>query len=384
MATSIHPLLQGRLRPFLYSAAWLGMAVLLAALFMLYQPRPLAHALWFILPMTLLYANVCLSAWWVCRAHPLRGTPPARLAGDLAGATLQAAAVWVAASALWGLFLSARFGMGPDRAGLLRDLALLFGVGVVLYGQSLALHYFLLTLENARRAEQRLLASQVGAREAELKALRAQLHPHFLFNSLNSISALVGPDPEAARRMCGLLGDFLRASLALGARERVAFEEELSLAERYLAIEQVRFGDRLAVERAIEPAALPCLVPPLLIQPLIENAVKHGVADRVEGGTVRIEARRDGARLEIAVENPRDPDAPPRRGHGLGLENVRRRLETLDPRLTRVDVLEHPDRFRVALALPAVENGPAPGPGPSPAGSDPLPARPDDGERHDR
>src|SRR5262249_42091949 len=153
-----------------------------------------------------------------------------------------------------------------------------------------------------------------------------QLHPHFLFNSLNSISALTGREPEAARRMCQLLGDFLRTSLALGARERVTFGEELELASRYLAIEQVRFGSRLGIERRIEPAAERCLVPPLLIQPLIENAVKHGVADRVEGGTIEIVAARRGTRLEITIENPRDPEAPPRRGQGLGLENVRQRL----------------------------------------------------------
>src|SRR2546426_2070645 len=117
------------------------------------------------------------------------------------------------------------------------------------------------------------------------------------------------PDPEAARRMCQMLGDFLRMSLSLGARERVALAEELALAERYLAIEQVRFGARLGFEKQVEPETQRCLVPPLLIQPLIENAVKHGVADRIEGGEVKIEVRRRGGALEVTVENPRDPEA---------------------------------------------------------------------------
>jgi LytS/YehU family sensor histidine kinase len=256
---------------------------------------------------------------------------------------------------------------------MVRDLVVLFVAGLVLYAQSIALHFMLLAIESARAAERRVLESQVSAREAELRALRAQLNPHFLFNSLNSISALTRPDPEAARRMCQLLGDFLRSSLALGARARVAFAEELSLAERYLAIEQVRFGARLAVETRIEGGAERCLVPPLLIQPLIENAVKHGVADRVEGGVVRIEARRHGDTLELAVENPRDPEAPPRRGHGLGLQNVRQRLEALDPRRARVDVLREPERFRVVLTLPAVETDGTPGtrsPAPAPAAAE--------------
>ena len=351
----MHPLFTGRLRPTLYFALWLGMGVALAALLVLLQPRPLSHAVAFVGPLTAIYASVCLSAWYVCRAHPIGTTPAPRLIIAVAGAALQASAVWVGLGALWALALGRITGVVPDRAGMMRDLSVLFVAGVILYAQSSAVHYVLLAFESSRAAERRVLESQVTAREAELRALRAQLNPHFLFNSLNSISSLTSSQPEAARRMCQLLGDFLRLSLALGARERVAFAEELSLAERYLAIEQVRFGARLGVETVVDSTARGCLVPPLLIQPLIENAVKHGVADRVEGGVVRIEARRRGAMLEVTVENPRDPEAPPRRGHGLGLQNVRDRLRALDPRHSRVDVFSEPERFRVLLTLPAVE-----------------------------
>src|SRR3989442_11676468 len=106
----------------------------------------------------------------------------------------------------------------------------------------------ILALEASHAAERHALESQLSPREAELRALRAQLNPHFLFNSLNSINALVGADPEAARRMCERLGDFLRRTLALGARDAVTLGEELALVDRYLDIEQVRFGSRLRVE----------------------------------------------------------------------------------------------------------------------------------------
>jgi signal transduction histidine kinase len=365
----MHPFFRSRLRLALYLLSWLAVAAVLGAFIGGLQRRAAGSTFAFVIPLTLVYAFVCLSAWWVCRANPLERTPRLQLFSALGGAMLQASLVWIATGALWDLFLTKRLHLDAGREGLPGDLAILWVAGIVLYAQSLVAHYFMLAQENAREAERRLLETQVTAREAELRALRAQLHPHFLFNSLNSISALVGPDPEAARRMCGLLGDFLRTSLALGGRARVALEEELALAERYLAIEQVRFGARLTVERAAEPAALPCLVPPLLIQPLIENAVKHGVADRVEGGTIRIEARRRGAALEIAVENPRDPEAPPRRGSGLGLDNVRQRLAALDPRRARLDVIEEPGRFRVTLNLPALDGArePSLGAAPEPA-----------------
>ncbi len=370
----MHPLFRTRLRLALYLLGWAGICALLTALLGGLGARESAGAaLAFAAPLTLVYAFICLSAWWVCRAHPIERTSALRLLGAGGGAAIQASLAWVVIAAAWDVFLRRRFGLGPGTEGLAADLVLVWVAGVVLYLQSLVGHYFVLAFENAREAERRLLQTQVTAREAELRALRAQLNPHFLFNSLNSISALAGADAEAARTMCGLLGDFLRTSLSLGGRERVTFEEELALAGRYLAVEQVRFGGRLVVERAVEPAALACLVPPLLIQPLVENAVKHGVADRIEGGTVRIEARRRGDALEIAVENPRDPEAPARRGSGLGLENVRRRLNALDPRHAHVDVLERPESFRVALTLPALVAGvhaqPAARPAPTPGGT---------------
>jgi len=249
-----------------------------------------------------------------------------------------------------------------ERSVLFVGLAAVFIAGVPLYLISVAVHYLLLTFEDARAAERRALESQVATRDAELRALRAQLNPHFLFNSLNSINALVGSDPEAARRMCESLGDFLRQTLTLGARDAVTVGEELALVDRYLAIERVRFGERLKVEVRVEPAVEPCLVPPLLLQPLVENAIKHGIAQRLEGGTVRIAAVRHEGSLVIEVENDADPDAPSRRGEGVGLANVRRRLDALDARAARIDVRRIADQFRVTLTLPAVEPAQAPTP----------------------
>ena len=188
--------------------------------------------------------------------------------------------------------------------------------------------------------------------EAELRALRAQLNPHFLFNSLNSINALIGSDPEGARRMCERLGDFLRRSLALGAREVVTLGEELILVERYLDIEQLRFGARLRVEVEVADVLRECLVPPLLLQPLVENAIKHGIQDLVEGGVVRLEAHGEGERLSITVTNPIDGDAPLRTGEGVGLANVQRRLVAWGEEAANLRADRTPDHFRVALTLP--------------------------------
>lgn len=349
----MHPLLQKPVRLVLYLSAWLAMGTALAGVFVTVHPRPYAHALTLAMPTTMLMAFASLAAWWVCRTQPLTGH---RFAGAMTahlGAALQAAAVPVAGGAVLSAAL-ARLGRPTlTRPELFTELIIVFVAGTIAYLLSAVIHYLFLAFESAHEHERRILETQVTAREAELKALRAQLNPHFLFNSLNSINALIGANPEAARRMTEGLGDFLRRSLSLGGRETVTLAEELALVDRYLAIEQVRFGERLGIERRIEPAAAECLVPPLLLQPLVENAIKHGVADRIDGGTILIEARLADGRLVVQVENAFDPDAPPRRGAGVGLENTRRRVEALDPRDARLDVLRGEGRFVVRLHVPA-------------------------------
>jgi LytS/YehU family sensor histidine kinase len=223
----------------------------------------------------------------------------------------------------------------------------------VLYLLVAALHYLMAAFEESRQAEAQALQFQILSREAELRALRAQIHPHFLFNALNSISALVVARPEEARRVCILLADFLRRSLTLGARDRVPFGEELALAEDLLAIERVRFGARLQHESRVDEASRACAVPPLLLQPLVENAVTHGIAQCLDGGTVRVEAKRIGDRLRVVIENPRDPDTPGPRGAGIGLANVQRRLEAVYGRAAELRVLAEGPIFRVELSLPA-------------------------------
>ena len=157
------------------------------------------------------------------------------------------------------------------------------------------------------------MKASVLARDAELRALKAQVNPHFLFNSLNSISALTSSDPAKAREMCILLGDFLRRTLGLGEKSAIPLEEELSLIRSFLAVEKVRFGARIQMEENIDSDALDVSVPPLLLQPLVENAVVHGIANLVEGGSINLDTHARDGDLSIPVENTFDPDAPPRR-----------------------------------------------------------------------
>ena len=191
-----------------------------------------------------------------------------------------------------------------------------------------------------------------AASRAQVEALQARIRPHFLFNSMNTVAALVRVDPAAAERTVENLSELFRA--ALGADERPGtLGEELALVDRYLAIEQLRLGERLRVERDLADAPPSLPLPRLLLQPLVENAVHHGIHGCRAGGVVALRARLADAVLEIEIDNPLADDADaPRGGHGHALDNVRRRVQYHYG--TRGSLVAGADggHFRVRLRLP--------------------------------
>lgn len=185
---------------------------------------------------------------------------------------------------------------------------------------------------HSRRARERERGSlELEARlvRARLDALRTQLQPHFLFNALNAISALVHTNPDAADEMIANLSDFLRLTLELGDAQQIPLRRELDLVDRYLAVEQVRFADRLTVERAVDPLTLDREVPPLVLQPLVENALRHGLQPRRGPGRLMVGARIESDGLVLFVEDDGVGLDPGRVREGIGLANTRSRLETL-------------------------------------------------------
>jgi two-component system, LytTR family, sensor kinase len=182
--------------------------------------------------------------------------------------------------------------------------------------------------------ERELRASQLEARlaQAQLDALKMQLQPHFLFNTLNSISVLMSEDVTAARRMLTRLGDLLRTSLENAGQHEVALSEELRFLRSYLEIEETRFHDRLRVNIQVDPELLDARVPNLILQPLVENAIRHGIAPRAESGLVEIQATRENGRMRLSVRDDGPglgTNAPEQLMKGIGLSNTQARLEQL-------------------------------------------------------
>ncbi len=323
----MHPILASAARRNLYLASWSVIGLLVAVAWSAANPGAgIAAALAVVVPPCLVQAFVCLSAWYVCRAAPLDAGSLGRTLGMHAGAGMVAATVWASVWAGWTGVLAGLPRFGDAVCLPPAQLAAVGAAGVLLFWLSSLLHYLLAAFEQSRRTEARELSLKVLAREAELKALRAQIDPHFLFNGLQSISALTSADPAAARRMCLRLADFFRSSVRLGGEDEIRLEDEMAMVRAYLDIEKVRYGPRLESEVVLEPGCGSCRVPPLILQPLVENAVRHGIRPLVDGGVVRVTARCDEAAVRVRVWNPFDPEAAAQAGTGVGLANVERRL----------------------------------------------------------
>ena len=348
----MHPILASRRRLFLYLLAWTPLVGLLAYVVWATGGMSWAEALAVLAPACLVYAFACLSPWYLSKAMPLRISRAANLAFTWTAAALAGSLVFLGCVRLAASFLAEFTSFNGVERRLAPHQPLLFGMGVLLYLLSAGLNYAAVAAEQSHQAERRAMESRALAREAELQALRMQINPHFLFNSLHSIAALTAVDSARAREMCVRLADFLRAGLALSYRESIPLHEELALARRYLEVEQVRFGERLRVEESIEAWCQDCAVPALLLQPLVENAVKHGIAGLVGGGAIRLTATRTGGGVSILLENAFDPEMPPPRKSGMGLAHVRRRLQLRYGDNAAFDAAGQDGVYRVLLRLP--------------------------------
>jgi two-component sensor histidine kinase len=351
----MHPLIARPGRLSLYLLAWTPLALLLAYLLAMTGGLAWLESITLSLPLALFYALICLAPWYMCRVLPIGASRALKILGNNLAAAIVAALMWIVLAKGLALALGHYF-FARLNERFSPQLPLLFGIGVLLYLLSVSLHYVLFSLESSKEAETREQEALTLARESELKALKAQINPHFLFNSLNSISALAIVDGQRARDMCIKLSDFLRTTLKLGEKQDITLADELALVKAYLEVEQVRFGARLRVEIEADADCNHCVVPSLLLQPLVENAVKHGIAGLVEGGTIRVEAHCSHGLLQIKIYNQFDPDSPAPSRHGLGLRNVRDRLRALYENRARVDTTATSDRFVVELEIPCLEH----------------------------
>lgn len=311
---------------YLLAAALAGGA--LAALLAVDGLASLGWALVWALPLSVVLAFVALSLYYLCRSQPFMAARWPRALGARATAVLLLSGMAVALASAWnavGFILGHPAGFvtmnGPAWALLLLACLGLFSLSVLA-------HDVLIAVEAAHAAAAREAQARVLARDMELQLLRLQIDPHFLFNSLNSISALIlDGRGEEAERMLARLSTFFRTTLAIDPLMDVRLDRELELHQRYLAIEQMRYPD-LSVEIVLPDELRAAAVPALIIQPLVENAIKHGVALSPPPTRIAITAERIGETLAITVKDSGNPEMERRLSgsEGIGIANVRQRL----------------------------------------------------------
>jgi hypothetical protein len=226
---------------------------------------------------------------------------------------------------------------------------------VIFYGLWMGLIFGFDTFAQAQEQRQRLLALQKSLAEAQLAHLKAQLRPHFFFNALNTISALMQVDVPRADRLLSRLADLLRATLQWGDKEIMSLRDEMHMLELYAQIMQERFADRVTLNWNVDSAALGGAIPALLLQPLLENAFKHGVERSRDVVRIEVEARRDGERLYIAIRNSGSVLGPDRE-EGVGLRNCRERLSVLYDDAAQVQLTQLPDAVEASVTLPWQEH----------------------------
>jgi two-component system, LytTR family, sensor histidine kinase AlgZ len=343
MRVSRHPLFRSKYTARAYAVGWIPLGIMYR--FLLVFSGHLTHleSMALVVPLVILLAAACTVPWYTCRYLPITSTSPWKAIGGHLITTMWMSAIVMA---LMHWVATAWSPVFPALPAKFSTAAPALTVTVALtYLLATALHYVVQAVEASREAE-------IQSREAQLKALKAQVNPHFLFNSLNSISALTAVNPARARDMCIKLSDFLRNSLRLGERTSIPFGEELALTKTYLDVEQVRFGDRLRVRQKFDDDCADCDVPPLILQPLVENSIKHGIATLVDGGEIEISGRRAKDAMRIVVDNPFDPDAPSVGKNGFGLVNVRNRIQARWGAAAKMDIQVDRNRYRVTLFFP--------------------------------
>ncbi|MGB2905766.1 MAG: histidine kinase [Candidatus Aminicenantaceae bacterium] len=298
---------------------------------------------------------ICLSIWFPCRAF---STDRFRLPQLLLRHVLLAAlmtAVWLLLGVLYSEILGDLSGNPVWRVKYDQALPLLLATGLFLYFMFSLIYYMVLALEKSRQSEQKALENLLSTRSAELSSLRASIHPHFLFNSLTSLSTLTRKSPELAQKIILQLAGFLRYSLNYGQKGWVRVRDELDHIEDYLGIEKMRLGERLQYEFSIESDTLEEMLPPFTLLPLVENAVKHGFQQSLEPGLLTMSIKKTPMSLIIEVENPFKRAFQTKQGEGYGLAGLKKRLTNAYRGEAGLAVAKNERSFKVTLRLPLKE-----------------------------
>jgi two-component system LytT family sensor kinase len=345
-----HPILSNRVRLIVWWMVWLFLALGQSLLFYFAYGSFTNLSIIDSLVSLIIYSGIALSLWYPFSFFNSGVTRIPTMISNLVAIGALSVTLWV----LITKFLMTTVLPEESNYQAYWDATLPYriGTGVFIYGLIILTYYLFVSLSNLseKNAKEAKLESLV--KETELKMLRSQINPHFLFNSLNSISSLTITDPEKAREMVVKLSEFMRYALSRKDEQPVSLQSELENLRLYLDIEKVRFGEKLSTEESIEEDCLKLKIPVMLLQPLYENAVKHGVYESTESVRINTQAKIIDGYIEITVRNNYYSSPSLKKGTGTGLLNVTRRLELFYGNKASIKTSKEDGLYTVTLYIP--------------------------------
>lgn len=346
-----HPVLNNRVRLIVWWLVWLflglGQSVLFYFAYGSFQEISIPDI---ILSLTI-YSGIALALWYPFKFFNSTNTKTPVLISNLVLSGALTVGLWIIITRY--LMMLILQGNNNYEAYWAATFPYRVGTGVFIYGLIILTYYLFVSLSNLAEKKAREARLESLVKETELKMLRSQINPHFLFNSLNSISSLTITDPEKARDMVVKLSEFMRYALSRKDEQPVSLQSELENLRLYLDIEKVRFGDKLTTVENIENDCLSFKIPVMLLQPLYENAVKHGVYESTESVRIMTQAKIANGYIEIIISNNYDPSPSLRKGTGTGLLNVNRRLELFYGNKASIKTSKENGIYTVTLYMPA-------------------------------
>ncbi|MCJ7448100.1 MAG: histidine kinase [Bacteroidales bacterium] len=345
-----HPVLANRVRLIVWWLVWLFMTLGQLLLYYYAYGRFTTTAIPDGIISLIIYSGIGLSLWYPFRYFNATSSRTTAVITNLVVSGAVAVTLWVLINKYFVLLILPK--VNDYQAYWEATFPYRIGTGVFIYGLIVLAYYLFISLYNLseKNAKEAKLESLV--KETELKMLRSQINPHFLFNSLNSVSSLTITDPEKARDMVIKLSEFMRYALSKKDEQPVSLRSELENLRLYLDIEKVRFGDKLSTEENIEEKCLETKMPVMLLQPLYENAIKHGVYESTESVRIITQAKIIDGYIEITICNNYDPAPSLRRGTGTGLINVARRLELFYGNKASIKTTKENGIYTVNLYIP--------------------------------
>ena len=345
-----HPILSNRVRLIVWWLVWLFLALGQSLLFYFAYGSFVNISILDSLVSLLIYSGIALSLWYPFRYFNSGKTRTTALISNLIASGALSVSLWVFVTKL--IMTTILPEQNNYQAYWDRTFPYRIGTGVFIYGLIILTYYLFVSLSNLSEKSARESKLESLVKETELKMLRSQINPHFLFNSLNSISSLTITDPEKARDMVVKLSEFMRYALSRKDEQPVSLQNELENLRLYLDIEKVRFGEKLTMEEDIDSNCLDFKIPVMLLQPLYENAVKHGVYESTESVRIMTRLRIIDGYFEISISNNYESTPSLKRGTGTGLLNVTRRLELFYGNKASIKTLKENGLYTVTLYIP--------------------------------